>query len=261
MSTNNSKPVLMLDWGIGGLSVYAETKKLLPNTSIVYFSDSGSLPYGKHAPAAMRGRLRRIILSAHKHWGIHRAVIACNAASTALADLQTEAWSKNIDIIGMIEPATRLVQKSARTKIGVIGGRRTIESKKLETRLGPLGKKILPRSAQPLSAFVERGELSGAELERVIGSIVDPIREMDALLLACTHYPALNPVFAKLLPGVELLDPAQEAARDLASLLGKDEAALSRDRFFTTGDRAVMEKAAFAGFGIRLRAEAAAWLK
>src|SRR5215203_4207302 len=93
----------ILDWGIGGVSVYRRVKEKLGEVSVVYFSDTGATPYGKMSRGELIGRLTAVI-DFLKSKGVTHLVIGCNAASTAIADLQCE----DIKIEGVIESAVEM---------------------------------------------------------------------------------------------------------------------------------------------------------
>jgi len=238
---------LLLDWGIGGLSVYRELKALAPALDCVYISDSGFTPYGKVSSVDLRARLQILISGARELWGIERAVIACNAASTVL-----DATEWGVPTSGVIEPGLRLVHESGFRCIGVIGGVRTIESRIFSSRLKNF--EVREEVAQPLSALIERGVLAGGELECALNRILRPLKGVEALLLACTHYPAIATEIQKILPEVHLLDPARAAAEDVFSSLNI-EGSVGSSSFFTSGDPAQMESAGKKAFGVDFRAQ------
>jgi glutamate racemase len=111
-----------------------------------------------------------------------------------------------------------------------------------------LGKDLQFQPAQPLSAFVEAGELDTPDVEAEIARLLRRFDSIEALLLACTHYPALIPVFRRLAPAMELLDPGAEMAGFV-----KEEGA-SRFQFFTTGVRNESAHAARLAFDVALDA-------
>lgn len=233
MSTNNSSllqssspSLLVMDWGIGGLSVYREIKNKLPQIPCVYLSDSGFTPYGKMEENQLADRLIFLMNEAKKRWNTQRVILACNAASTTLSILGKR---KNeffpLKVTGMIEAGVQLVLETQTQKVGVIGGIRTIESQMFSSKLNSFGIEVMQQVAQPLSALIEKGVLSGIELEETLLKILSPFRnenqtavhfKIEALLLACTHYPAVSNEIQKLLPGIKLLDPSKKVADQLA---------------------------------------------
>ncbi len=161
------KPVdlVVMDWGIGGLSVYNEILKKVPGLSILYFSDSGSMPYGKMSPEKLRQRLLQLI-SNFSDQGVKHFVIACNAASTALPSLEKEFSKKNLHVVGVIDCGVALVKSTDHKEVGILGGRRTILSHCYSKRLASKNRKVIGRIAQPLSALIESGELVSSRMKK-----------------------------------------------------------------------------------------------
>jgi len=114
------------------------------------------------------------------------------------------------------------------------------------------GIEVEQRIAQPLSAFIEGGDVSSEELRAQIRRIVSPISQCSHLLLACTHYPAIIPVLRELLsPETILIDPAAELVNEIARWrLPRG----GEDTFLTSGDPEKMKDAAGNAFGFRIKA-------
>lgn len=237
----------LLDWGIGGLSVYNEIKKIQPDRSILYFSDSGQIPYGSMSREILFDRVRILACSFYSA-GIKRLVLACNAASTVLPQLQCVPDLRDMELTGIIEHGIALATKVKKQNIGVIGGTRTIRSKVYTLALTKAGFRARGRIAQPLSGFIERGELDSPELLNCVKHVLAPLRDVDALLLACTHYPAIIHPLQEQLPGALLLDPAREIARYIA-LHWRPYKTAQVDAFFSTGSPILMRESARRAFG------------
>lgn len=241
----------VLDWGIGGLSVYKEIKRRAPERRIAYLSDSGAVPYGKQSSSELAARLIEVIRElAVAELSCREVVIACNAASTVAAEVR--AALPGLRIIDVISNGVRQVQATPYTRVGVIGGRRTIESGVYERALQTSDREIIGRVAQPLSALIERGELRSAEMTATLQEILEPLVGVHALLLACTHYPAVRDQIQAMLPGTVLLDPAAATAQELLATDRHGESDAGADLFFTTGDRAQTELSARLAFGLEL---------
>src|SRR5690606_36254839 len=136
----------IIDWGIGGISIYKLIKTRMPSAGILYFSDTGATPYGKMRRRELAERLDSVIAFL-KAKGMTRLVIGCNAASTAIPDLA----SHEIKIDGVIEPAVETASKLKPMRLGVIGGRRTVVSGVYRKAFLARGVDIDQRIAQPLS--------------------------------------------------------------------------------------------------------------
>lgn len=253
-----SVDLAVVDWGIGGLSVYNALEVSLGQRSILYFSDSGTTPYGKLGPAQLKQRVFAVILSLAERYGVRHFVLACNAASTVLPRLEAAFKKRGLLVTGVIERGVELVAASRFLRIGVIGGRRTILSRIFPARLRSPERKIVGRIAQPLSALIERGELDSDRLHAALTTILKPLRTCDALLLACTHYAAIAAQIRRHLPNCHLLDPAEATAGYVAAnwenCWEKDVRPPRKpERIFLTSGRAVeMRTAAALAFGNRL---------
>ena len=202
----------VLDYGIGGLDVWRALHNLVPARALIYLSDSGYTPYGKLTADALARRLETLARDL-KQRGASALVIACNAASSALPPMGDAALC--LPTLGIIDAGVAITLSSGCQRIGVIGGGRTIQSGVYQTLLERAGLDVSARVAQPLSICVEAGDVSSPKLQRHLDELLAPLTSCDALLLACTHYPALTPLIAARLPGVKLLDPARELARQI----------------------------------------------
>ena len=245
--------LVVMDWGIGGLSVYNEIRRLSPELSIVYYSDAGQMPYGKMPAAQLANRLREIIFKFADE-GVEHFVVACNAASTMLPGLEKDFRARGLAVEGVIEHGIQLIRKSKKRKVGVIGGARTIRSGQFTKPFKTSSQTITGRVAQPLSALIESGKLNGPEMERALKKILAPLKNCEALVLACTHYPAVAPQIQSLLPRCRLLDPARATAR----FVRDNWKFKPRDRVnpkqlcMTSGQSAQMIRAARLAFGTRI---------
>ena len=243
----------ILDWGIGGVGFYALARARLPDLPVVYWSDAGAVPYGKQAPAELARRLVTVARWLKREEGVTHLAIACNAASSVLPkiDLEDETLPA---MTGVIEHGVRaaLRQTAPGQSIGVVGGRRTILSGAYRRALS--GRKVRQRVAQPISARVEAGDLNSEGLRRELDGIMAPLREVDLLILACTHYAALRAAFAARAPRAGIVDPAAELlawamdAWPLASAACGGEP----DLVLTTGNVEATARSARLAFGMAL---------
>jgi glutamate racemase len=234
----------VLDWGIGGMGVVRELRRRAPEVPVVYLSDTGFTPYGKAPRAVLAARVARMV-AALADEGAVAVVVACNAASTVLGELGAP-WP--VPVLGVIESALGMVPRSFRGTLGVVGGARTIRSGLYRRGLAAPGRRVVSRVAQPLSGHIEAGTAGSAACRAALDRILSPLREADAILLACTHYPAIAAAIAERAPRAKLLDPAAAlVTRVLAApSLPRDG---GRDRLLTTGDPTAMRAAAQRAWG------------
>lgn len=227
----------VLDWGIGGLGVVSALRARGLSMPIVYVSDTGVTAYGKLPRHLLARRVNTMIDVLHQRGATH-ILIACNAASTVISDLHT-----TLPVTGTIEPSLRAFSSLAPTRIGVIGGARTIRAGIHRRGLAAQGHRVMQRIAQPLSAHIERATIDTELGRRDLVRIVTPLRHVHTLVLACTHYPSITPQLCTLLPGVRLFDPALAVANSLADSLGHGVGA-NEIELFCTGDARAMRQAA-----------------
>ncbi len=221
--TKRSQPIGVFDSGIGGLTVAAALRGLLPAEHIYYVGDTARVPYGgKSAVTIERYSLEisRMLLAE----GAKLIVVACNTASAlAVPMLQREL---NVPVIGVIQPgAVAAVAATQNQCVGVIGTRATVQSQAYERAIRALKAEVrVETQACPLLVpLIEEGWLEDRITEQVVRRYLDPILEkgIDTLVLGCTHYPLLFRVLEKEVgPSVRLVDSARNCALEVQAVLG-----------------------------------------
>ncbi|MEX1364749.1 MAG: aspartate/glutamate racemase family protein [Nannocystaceae bacterium] len=239
----------IVDWGIGGLDLYRRLRLAGSPRDVHYWSDAGAPPYGTLDSDALAQRLHEVLRRLHGQ-GCTDVVVACNAASTVLSAPPLQDLP--LRIVGVIAPTLAALERRGLSEVAVIGGRRTIESRAYEAPLRAAGIRVHARVAQPLSALIERGVTDGPELHAYLDSILGPLRDVEHLVLACTHYVAVRAAIERRLPRLRsVIDPAHETLAWIERTWG---AARGRGtaRFVTTGSPQAMQQAARLAFGIEL---------
>ena len=191
----------ILDWGVGGLFALEMARARQPALDIVYLSDAGNTPYGKQP----RDRLTRSVARACRTLQDHGAsclLVACHSASTVLPG----------GAHGVIRPEA--VPPDAHLVL-VLGGARTIRSGQWRRALERPGRSIQQRIAQPLSAHVEAGTHDSPQALAELARVLAPVGRPQAVVLACTHYPAMSEAIQRSLPSARLIDPVEVAIREL----------------------------------------------
>lgn len=212
----------IFDSGIGGLSVFREIRRLMPDEDYVYFSDSAHCPYGGKTREYIIERCRNIV-SLLLEKGCDTIVIACNTASSAAAS-QLREEHPHIPIIAM-EPAVKPAAES--THSGVVGILATAGTLKGEKYLKMKQRfservKILEHVGEGFVELVESGEFTGSHAEEVVGASLRPLLDAgaDVIALGCTHYPFLMDTIRRIAgDGVHIIDPAPAVARHLKEVL------------------------------------------
>lgn len=199
-------PVLgVLDWGIGGLFALREVRARQPSANLIYLSDAGSVPYGRQSRAELQRSVARA-LSFLRLRGATHVLVACHSASSVLPLLDMPHTT------GVIAP--QHVPMGGR--IGVVGGARTVRSQVWRRALSHPHNSVRQRIAQPWSAAVEAGRLDTLHTRALVRQVLAPLRGVDTLVLACTHYIALAPLIAEEAHGARIIDPALACAAALA---------------------------------------------
>jgi glutamate racemase len=247
MTTTLARPCLgIIDWGIGGLGLVKALDRQAPGVPLLYWSDAGATPYGRMGPDELAARLATVVTTLAE-WGATEVVLACNAASTVVGELA----GAPVPVEGIIAHGVASVPDDLAGSVGVIGGRRTIAAGHYRRGLARPGRIVLSRVAQPLSAHIEAGRTGSPQFLADMGRILAPLRRVDALVLACTHYPAANPWFAAALPNAVLIDPVDRLAAAVAERHPHTRLAPrpAERTFFTTGDPEAMRRGAACAWG------------
>jgi len=227
----------VLDWGIGGVGVVGRMRERGVHSRVIYLSDTAAVPYGRMAANALSERVH-VATTFLRDRGATHLVVACNAASTVL---HGKPWV--LPIVGMIDPALNALRSLPPQHVGVLGGGRTIRSGLFRHHLQARGHQVMQRIAQPLSGHIERGSIGSETARMDLNHILRPLRSVDLVVLACTHYPAIAERLQAELPGAKLFDPSHAVADVVSTWL---PATHGRDVFeaLCTGDSAAMRSAA-----------------
>jgi len=235
----------IIDWGIGGVSIYKLIKQKLGDVPIIYFSDTGATAYGKMTRRELVSRLNTVIAFLRSQ-GVTHLLIGCNAASTVIDLLDHDG----IKIDGMIESGVAAAKKLNPSRLGLIGGRRTVLSGVYRRAFADHKIKVEQRIAQPLSGLIESGDISSDRLRHEAKRILSPIRNCSHILLACTHYPAISALLKEFVSeSTVLVDPSNELVTRLKPMsINKD-----KDLFLTSGSSEKMKEAAMNAFSVSIK--------
>lgn len=220
-----SKPIGVFDSGIGGLTVVAALRALLPNESIFYLGDTARVPYGGKSAATVQ-RYSLEIAAMLLGENAKTVVIACNTAS-ALALPRLEE-TLPVRVTGVIKPGARAaIEKTRSGHIGVIGTRATIASGAYERALKALNGdiRVTARACPLLVPLIEEGWLESPITDEIILQYLAPLMNdgVDTLVLGCTHYPLLRNAIARLVGDkIALVDSAQNCAIAVRDLLQRE---------------------------------------
>jgi glutamate racemase len=243
----DSRPVGVFDSGVGGLTVLHECLVTMPHEDFVYLGDHARLPYGPR-PLEEISRFAREIAAYLEAQGVKLLLVACNAAtSAALPRLQEEL---TVPVVGVITPeAHAAVQATRNRRIGLMATQATIEAGRYAQLVQALdaGAELVPVACPRLVPLIESDEPFGAGTTEAVREYAAPLKtaEVDTVILGCTHYPLIRPIFQRVFGrGVTLVFSAEETAREVAETLARKgienrEAREGSYRFLTTGEPAL----------------------
>ena len=220
------KAIGVFDSGIGGLTVADHIQKIMPNENLIYFGDTEHLPYGEKSEDAVRHFSEGIasFLASKKCKAI---VIACNTASSLGFDAVKALLPDNIIVWNVIDPVVdELCKAEDNTKIGAIGTRATIKSEIYSKKLKKKNPNLIVREmATPLFApMIEEGFFNNQISKTVIDSYLskDSLKNIDKLILACTHYPLIESAIDSYYQGkVTIINSAALVAEGLKKTLAE----------------------------------------
>jgi glutamate racemase len=240
----DTRPVGVFDSGVGGLTVLHECLVTLPHEDYVYLGDGARLPYGPRPLPEIR-RFAHEIGAYLERQGVKLIVVACNTAtSAALPQLQEELA---VPVVGVITPeAHAAVQTTRNRRVGLLATQGTVDAGRYAQLVRTLdaGVRLLSVACPRLVPLIESDDPYGSETEQAVRAYAAPLKEagVDTVILGCTHYPLIRPVFQRVFGrDVALVFSAEETAREVAATLARTgfENDTSRDgayRFLTTGD-------------------------
>jgi glutamate racemase len=229
-------PILFLDSGLGGLSVLAPTRALLPNAPVIYAADYAGIPYGEKTEIEVATRVCALLGKLAERYQPRLAVIACNTASTiALAHVRAVLDLPVVGTVPAIKPAA-LASKSR--VIGVLGTAATIRQPYVErlSREFAHDCTVLHQPAPELVLAAEaklRGDaVDPAIIAAALAGLTDQPGgdRLDTVVLACTHFPLLADELAAAAPQLAFVDGSAGIARRIATLTaGQDWPAAPTD--------------------------------
>jgi len=219
---NKNRPIGVFDSGIGGLTVLKEIIKEMPSEGTIYLGDTARVPYGIRSPeTVVRYSLENTRFLFSKD--IKFLVVACNTASSVSLDKIKSVVP--IPVIGVIEPGAKAAVKATRNKkIGIIGTEATVRSDSYKMLIQAIDKDVAVTALScPLFVpLVEEGWTDGEITSLIAEKYLKEMKnkDIDTLVLGCTHYPLLKKVISRVMgETVSLIDSAVEVAKDVRTIL------------------------------------------
>ena len=219
----DNRPIGMFDSGVGGMTVFKEITNLLPNENITYIGDTASFPYGSKSKETIielsKKQVENLIQKDAK-----LIVIACGTATSQALEEMKKMF--NIPIIGIIEPTVKYIKENKYKNVGVIGTTGTIRSKgwqrAIENEIPNCN--VQSKACALLASMAEEGWTNNEVAEYTVKEYMKVFKNVDKLILGCTHYPLFYDLMKKYLPKrTEIIDVGEELALYLKERISGNE--------------------------------------
>lgn len=211
----DNRPIGIFDSGLGGLTCVKKVMEIMPDEDIIYFGDTGRVPYGSRSADTIL-RYTRQDIRFLKTFDIKYIIIACGTASSAALPFIQDEFTT--EIAGVLEPACKRASELTKNgRIGVIGTQGTIKSGKYLQKLKGISSdfQVFSKACPMFVPIVENG-YSNSEVSDIIAR--EYLQELksegvDTLIMGCTHYPLLKKTIKEIMgDGVSLVDAGAEVA-------------------------------------------------
>ncbi|MBQ8775187.1 MAG: glutamate racemase [Alistipes sp.] len=223
----NNSPIGVYDSGFGGLSVWREIHRRLPEESLLYLGDGKNCPYGgrsrEEITAFAREAVERLVSE-----GVKMVVVGCNTATTAAVDALRSEWP-DIPIVGL-EPAVKPACLSSKTRrIAVLATAHSLQSDMFlnTARRYASDVEVLKVEGRGFVELVEASEEESEKAEQRVREVIEPLLDkgIDRIVLGCTHYPFLVPQIERVIAGsdIQIVDSGEAVARRVEWLLERYE--------------------------------------
>jgi len=246
----DGRPIGVFDSGVGGLTVLHELLVTLPHEDAVYLGDNARLPYGSRPLAEIR-RFALEIGRLLEREGVKLVVVACNSATAAgLHDVQR---ALDVPVVGVLQPEAHAAALATRNRrVGLLATEATVSSGRYQQAVlaHDASVEVVSVPCPRLVPLIEGPDPFGEETTEAVREVAAPLQAagVDTVILGCTHYPILRPIFQRVFGrSVTLVFSADETAREVAETLArkgieKDDGREGSYRFLTTGDPAAFRE-------------------
>lgn len=230
----DKKPIGVFDSGVGGLSVLSELQKLLPNEDFLYFGDSANVPYGEKTKEQLVN-FSENILDWFASQNVKMVVMACNTSSAVT--LPYFHGKYDFQVLGLIEPISKFLAGQSYTNIGLIATNATVQSNAYkDTILKHSDKDVFQVACPGLVQMVEDDKLHTSEAKELTLKYITPLleKEVDKIILGCTHYPFLSSIINEIVGKDILLNPAEYLAKEAYEKLVQNSQTVGSCKFYTS---------------------------
>jgi len=204
----------VFDSGVGGLTVLRAIREKYKDADLYYLGDTARVPYGTRSKeTVIRYSLECAEFLMSKE--VDLLVIACNTASSYATEKLMEELP--VPVVGVVEPGVKTALERTRGRVGVIGTRATINSGTYQNYLKQHGVSVISKPCPLFVPLVEEGITEGPVAEIIVEDCLKEFKdkEVDTLILGCTHYPLLKKVISSYLKGIAVIDSSEAVAKEI----------------------------------------------
>jgi len=218
----NNNYIGVLDSGIGGLTTLKEIKKILPNENYIFYADSKNNPYGEKPIKELHSIVKNIV-DYFINKKVKLIVIACNTATTRLIHKLRKEYP-NMIFIGT-EPAIKVACDNNYKNILVLGTPSTIKSKRTSILIKDYKKEhqnIYLVACEGLANAIETK--NNSQINKLLDKYLNPYinKNIDSIVLACTHYPIIKNKIKKYFSNIKIIDGNKGVAKQVKYQLEKN---------------------------------------
>lgn len=257
----NNRPIGVFDSGLGGLCAVRELRKLMPDENIIYFGDTGRMPYGGR-PAAEIRRMARQNIGFAESFGVKAILVACGTISSNAADILAENETK---AVGVLLSGTKELCGTGKKRLGVIATKTSIGSGSFQREISRQrpDAEITAVACPEFVPLIESGHFDPDDpmVRDSVARTLKPLKDAgtEALLLGCTHYGIIAEAISNYLGSdVILVGAADAAAREMCGYLrdnGMECGEGGSESYFTSGDTEDFDRLAPIMLGYPLMSE------
>lgn len=236
----DNRPIGIFDSGLGGLTAVRVLRRLMPDENIIYFADTGRMPYGGRSRAQIRQIAVQNIAFAEKH-GVKAILAACGTISSNAPDILS---ANRIKTVGVLAPGAKELAETGHKRLGVIATKCSVESGAFQRELLRLrpDAEVTALACPEFVPMIERGHYTAndAEVRKTVAETLRPLKEagVEALLLGCTHYGLIAETISDYLgKDVALIGAADASARVLKAYIEAEgmQADGGDEQYYTSG--------------------------
>lgn len=230
----------ILDSGVGGLSIWKEIKKRLPDYPTVYLADSLNCPYGEKTKDEifdLSKRMVEFLLSKD----VHLVVIACNTISVMCLD-ELRREFPTVHIVGTVPAIKKAAEVTKNGKIGIFSTYTTSQSRYLSNLITEHANhhRVIVKGNATLVPFIEKGDTASEALQKALLEELTffQAEQIDTLVLGCSHFPFLRHIIEEKGNFKTILDSGEAIAREVKRHVDsrKKTNTFVKHAFYTTGE-------------------------